>query len=1368
MFCRWFIVCLVILPALSLAQPNKHEYKFTRLDVNQGLSHSQINCFLRDRKGFLWTGTMSGLNRFDGYSFKVFSNSAQDSTSLVDNAINKLFEDPDGRVWVTTYFGVCVYNPYRINFDRNPNRLLRSYGIPEGTISDIVNDHRGSYWFIHQASGLYRYDSAKRESFQVRYTKDDVISSVAVNKATGNVWIIYRSGTFEELDSKSYNVIYTNTDLLRPHTSEFLDYNLRLDNDGDLWIFVANANLGVFHLNTRDRSIKQFNQRSATLRLNSDIVRNLAVAKNGLIWVATDHGGVNLIDKKNWTVQYLLNDPGDDKSLSQNSINALYIDNEDIVWIGTFKKGINYYHHHLTKFRLYHHLFTNPNSLPYDDVNALVEDKDGNLWIGTNGGGLIFFDRKENTFKRYTYDPKNSNSLGNNVIVSLLIDSQEKLWIGTYFGGLDSFDGINFKHYRSNQSDPESISDDNVWSIMEDDDHNLWIGTLVGGLNLYQRDKNKFKRFSNADGIFTGYVPVLMEDDEKNIWVGTGFGISWRKKDENKFTHILASNTPGSLSNNSITALHQDSRGFIWIGTQDGLNAYDKKNKTFRVFRMEEGLPHNSILSILEDEKNNLWVSTPNGISNIIIDLEQSSHQLKLQFKNYDELDGLQGKQFNHRSALRTREGELLFGGPNGFNLFTPDNIVFNENKPPVVLLDLQIFNNSIGVGEKLDGKVILERSITETKDITLKHNENVFSIEFAALSFFHPVKNQYKYKLEGFNKDWLNADGDSRKVTYTNLDPGEYVFRVIASNNDGVWNDDGASLKITVLPPFWKTKLAMVLYLAVILGALMLTRQVILQRERMKVKVEQEREEAHRIHELDMLKLKFFTNVSHEFRTPLTLILTPLEKLLKHSKEPAEKGHLQLIYRNARRLLNLVNQLLDFRKMEVQEIKLNPTTGDIIHFVRDVAYSFSDLSEKKNIRFSFNCNVENLETVFDHNKLERILFNLISNAFKFTPEGGKVWVDITALSENSGRWLQIKVRDTGIGIPEDKKDLIFERFFQNDTPGSMVNQGSGIGLSITKEFVRIHGGTIDVESELEKGSCFIIMLPVREIGNTHKLEASIEEDEEVALNLTSSVNDQPYNSKRKPVLLLVEDNEDFRFYLKDNLRLRYHVIEAQNGKDGWAKATAQIPDLIVSDVMMPEMNGIELCRKIRSDTRTSHIPFILLTARAADEQMKEGFEIGADDYVTKPFSFEILQSRIKNLLARRAAFQKSFANKVEIKTSEVKVSSLDEKLIEKAIKFVEEKISDPDFSVEDLSYELGMSRVHLYKKLISLTGKSPIEFIRTIRLQHAAQLLEKSQLTVAEVAYKVGFNNPKYFAKYFKEQFNILPSLYASNKKMQ
>lgn len=1365
---RIFIVGIVLLFHIQLCgQSNNEQYKFTRLDVNQGLSHNQINCFLRDRKGFLWAGTSSGLNRFDGYNFTVYRNSSQDSTSLVDNSINKLFEDPDGRIWVNTYFGVCVYNPHLNNFDRNSNRMLREYGIPEGIISDIIPDRNGNYWFIHQSSGLYRYDTLKKESVRVRYSENDIVSSMVVD-STNTIWIIYRSGKIEALDGKTFEVTYTSQDLLRPHTSEFLDYNLRLDNDNDLWVYVTNSNFGLFYFNTKTRNVVHINRRAPGLRLNSDIVRNVVVSKNGLIWVGTDHGGVNLIDKKNWTVKHILNDPGDDRSLSQNSINALYIDYEDIVWIGTFKKGINYYHNIITKFKLYRQQLNNPNSLPYDDVNSFAEDDKGNIWIGTNGGGLIYFDRQSNTFKRYVHEPGNLNSLSTNVIVSLLTDHEGKLWIGTYYGGLDSFDGKQFTHHKYNPTDPTSISDDNVWDIMEDHNHNLWIGTLVGGLNLFNRETKKFKRFTVADGIHTGYVPALFEDDEENIWVGTGYGISWKKKNDSTFTHILAANAPGALSNNGVIAVHQDTRGLLWLGTQDGLNVYDKKSKRFKSFRVEDGLPHNSIVSILEDDKHNLWVGTPNGISNILLEPGQDLDQLTPVFRNYDELDGLQGKQFNSRSALKTSKGELLFGGTNGFNLFKPDDLIYNEHKPPVVILDFQIFNNSVKVGEKIDGEIILNKSIGETESVTLKHNENVFSIEFAALSYFHPIKSQYKYKLEGFNKEWLTADGKSRKVTYTNLDPGEYTFRVIASNNDGFWNEEGTSLKINVLPPFWKTKIAFGIYLFVILGALFLTRQVILQRERMKFKIHQEREEAHRIHELDMLKIRFFTNVSHEFRTPLTLILTPLEKMLKTSNDVNDKNHLQLIYRNARRLLNLVNQLLDFRKMEVQEIKLTPTAGDIIHFSRDVAYSFSDLSEKKNISFSFQSAIDKLETVFDHNKLERILFNLISNAFKFTPEGGKVSVDLLTVERDGQQWLQIKVRDTGIGIPPDKKDQIFERFFQNDTPSSMVNQGSGIGLSITKEFVRLHGGTISVDSEPDHETCFTVELPVNEISAASPpLSLQVKEDEYDPSSLVSIDGPQLVKgTRRKPVLLLVEDNEDFRFYLKDNLRMRYQIVEAHNGKEGWSQAISHIPDLIVSDVMMPEMNGIDFCRKVRMDARTSHIPVILLTARSADDQIKQGFESGADDYVTKPFSFEILQVRLKNILERRAVFQKSFEKKVEIKASEIKISSLDEKLIAKAIKYVEEKISDPDFSVEDLSHEVGMSRVHLYKKLISLTGKSPIEFIRTIRLQHAAQLLEKSQLTVAEVAYKVGFNNPKYFAKYFKEQFNILPSLYAASKK--
>ncbi len=517
-------------------------------------------------------------------------------------------------------------------------------------------------------------------------------------------------------------------------------------------------------------------------------------------------------------------------------------------------------------------------------------------------------------------------------------------------------------------------------------------------------------------------------------------------------------------------------------------------------------------------------------------------------------------------------------------------------------------------------------------------------------------------------------------------------------------------------------------------------------------------------MHELDMMKIRFFTNVSHEFRTPLSLILTPLEKMLSQTGESDQRNQLQLIHRNARRLLNLVNQLLDFRKMEVQDIKLNTSEGDIVRFIRDLSYSFSDLSERKNITFSFTTSVQQMETFFDQDKVEKILFNLLSNAFKFTPENGAVGVALNLKEQQGKLFVEIKVKDSGIGIPADKQEKIFERFFQVETPKSMVNQGSGIGLSITREFVKLHGGTIHVDSTPGNGSCFTVLLPAKEITHREILfdGQGQQEEEVVPVSVATTLE-----VDRKPLLLLVEDNEDFRFYLKDNLRAHYAILEAANGKQAFQKALASLPDLIVTDVMMPEMNGIELCRKIKSDPHTSHIPVILLTARTADEQKVEGFETGASDYITKPFNFEILQARIKNVIAQREAFQKVIQKHLEIKVSDIPVTSLDEKLIQKAIQTVEEHISDPEFSVEELSHEMGMSRVHLYKKLLALTGKSPIEFIRCIRLQRAAQLLEKSQLTVSEIAYQVGFNNPKYFTKYFKDQFKTLPSNYALEKKL-
>ncbi|HPM31593.1 MAG TPA: two-component regulator propeller domain-containing protein [Chryseolinea sp.] len=1370
---------IVISFALGQAYAQNVQYKFLKLDVNKGLSHNQPNCFLKDRKGFIWIGTNSGLNRFDGYGVKVFMNDPRDTSSISISHTSSLAEGPDGRIWAGSSASnggnfTNVYNPETESFTRNTRNILKQYGIPDGSISNIIKDSKGLFWFIHSSQGVFRYNPQEKKSISVPYVSADSTSMASnqiasfVEDRDGNFWMILKNGSIKKIDGKTLLVTYRNNYLKDWFNNELLEYKITTDRDGDIWVCPTTTNDGIFYFDLTNHVTHHIHEKSEGWRLNKNIVRNIVEDNQGMIWVGTDHGGINVIDKKKKSVTYILTNAEDNRSLSQNSITSLYKDYEGIIWVGTYKKGACYYHENIVRFPLFRHedkLST--VGLHFDDMNRFAEDDKGNLWLGTNGGGLVYFDRQNNTYKQYHHNPADPNSLSNDVIVSMCIDSDKVLWVGTYYGGLNSFDGKKFTRYKHNPNDSTSIADDNIWELFEDKEGKLWIGTLYNGVDVLDRKTKKIKHypFGRANSVHSNYISEIKEDAKGNMWIGTGWGFDVFDKKTEQFTHYLnQNNDPHGLSSNSILCFLHDSRGRIWIGTFEGLNLFDPQKNTYTTFYEKDGLPHNTILTLLEDNNGNLWMSTPNGISNLVISRKETDGGFTFQFKNYDESDGLQGRQFNENAALKTRSGELIFGGASGFNIFRPEKIVANKSIPQTVLSDFQLFNKSVGIGEIIGGRTILSKSITETKEIILPPVANVISIEFASLNFFRPDKSSYVYMLEGFNKYWTAADGKSRKITYTNLDPGSYTFRVKSSNSDGVWSDNEVVLKIVILPPFWKTRTAFILYILLILGALLLSRKILVTRERLKYKIAHERQEAQRMHELDVMKMRFFTNVSHEFRTPLTLILTPLEKMLKADSEPPQPGQLQLIHRNAKRLLNLVNQLLDFRKLEVQEIKLNLSEGDIIAFIRETVYSFSDLSEKKNIQLDYTSSVATLETTFDQDKVEKIMFNLLSNAFKFTPEYGAVSVSINEVGTTNERALEIQVKDTGIGIPLNKQEKIFERFFQNDLPSSVINQGSGIGLSITKEFVRLQEGTIEVKSEVGHGSCFTVVLPIKHVLN---VESRLVDESPLSVDvLPNDIHSDNADLAKIPTLLLVEDNEDFRFYLKDNLRFQYHIIEAKDGVEGWSKALAALPDLIVSDIMMPRMNGLELCKKVKSDTRVSHVPVILLTARTAEEQKLEGFESGADDYVTKPFNFEILQSRIKNLIHKRELFQKDFRRQIEIKGSDVVITSMDEKLIQKAIQYVEEKIGDADFSVEDLSHELAMSRVHLYKKLLALTGKSPLEFIRSLRLQRAAQLLSGSQLTVAEVAYQVGFNNPKYFAKYFKEEFGMLPSAYSAQQK--
>jgi len=1400
-----------------------NDYQFSHLDCAQGLSNNHVTCLYKDNRGFMWFGTVSGLNRYDGYQFRVFKHDSKDPHSIGDNYIDQIFDGPEGKIWVALRAGgFNIYDIANDWFDQDYTAWLRRLSLPEYMLLNIIPSRSG-YWFVYRDNGLYHYGTdgqihAVRPDSVRPGSLDPSLVSDAREDGEGNCWVIHRNGLLEKIDGIRHEVVYRTTLLEKSFVDALVTCNLFIDSQNDLWISAQGGFKGVFYFHPATGALRHLSQEEPGAgKLSSDLVYSAIQDSKGQIWLATDHGGVDIVDKKDWSVTALAHNEDDRKSVAENSVTCIYRDSMGATWLGTFKSGISYYHQNGLQFPIYRHQPSLPGSLSYNDVNQFVEDTASRIWIGSNGGGLICFDRRHNTFHQYLHDPSNLNSLSNNIIVSLLFDKDGKLWIGTYFGGLDCFDGKKFTHYRHDEHLPGSLADDRVMCLYEDSEKNLWIGTLASGFDRLDRKRNCFVHYNNAkpNSILNNYISSIKEDAHNNLWVATGFGIDVMVRNSGRFIHF--STDSNQLSSNNVTLLFRDSHQRMWAATREGLNLFLPEKKRFQSFTTDDGLADNTIRGIEEDSLHELWVSTTNGLSRIQISspgdhagsITTPNEDVHIRCRNYHEQDGLQGREFNERAGMVTRDGSLMFGGPNGFNLFHPENIVNTGAAPPMVLTDLEIFNKSVHVGEQLDGHVVLNKPLSETGEIVLHHNEDVFSIEFASLGFVDNARNKYAYTLEGFNKGWLMADGKTRKATYTNLDAGEYTFRVRATDQDGEWYKRVASLKIVILPPFWKSPLAYGVYVLLLAGILLVGRRMIIQKARIRFALEQERRETRRMHEMDMMKIRFFTNMSHELRTPLSLILAPVDKLLSSTSSSDPRKQYEVIRRNARRLLHLVNQLLDFRKMEVNELRLHPRQGDVLKFIKEISFSFIDLAERKNISFSYHDPGHSLLTLFDHDKIERILFNLLSNAFKFTPENGAVSVSVEAEYQAEIVMLSVKVTDTGIGIAPDKQEKIFERFFQNDIPDTILNQGSGIGLAITQEFVRMHNGSLSVQSQLNKGSCFIVSLPfiplpaevLAEVLSTSALTASaaIWSPGEGALPAafrpaaeipqvpaavpdpsglqaagTASVGAAPDPGKttpagdgvKKSTILIVEDNEDFRFYLKDNLRSHYSIIEATDGKEGWRKALAEHPDLIVSDISMPMMNGIDLCKKILADERTHQIPVILLTAMTGEGAELKGLQTGAIDYIIKPFNFELLLSKIRNVLAHSDTVRKTYQRQVQATPAAVQIESADEAFVKNVLEVIEKNMGNPEFSVGELSVKFHASRSTFYKRLLLLTGKTPIEFIRHIRLKRAAELLEKSQLTVSEIAYSVGFNNPKNFSQYFKMEFDRIPSAYRSEKK--
>ncbi|MET0634793.1 MAG: two-component regulator propeller domain-containing protein [Chitinophagaceae bacterium] len=1376
---RFLLFLLVFSPGIQLAaQLHSPKLKFKRISIEQGLSNSTVETIFQDNRGFIWIGTRDGLNRYDGKQMKVFRYDAGDSGSISDNYIKIIYEDFNHVLWIGTINGLNRFDPATNTFIRYKQDPKKPGNLSHNFITHIFEDKQKRFWVATWGGGL---NLMNKDGKTFRHFRHNVLNPRSVSSdqvsylyedSRGILWVATGDG-LNQLNPDLF--LFRSMNNLAGFASSAASRNIRMIREnrvGQLLLATEENGLEIF--DPVDSSIKTYRHLEKTpSSLASNQVRSVLVDRNWNIWVGAVNGGLDLLDESGHGFYHYQNEPENLSSLSQRTVSAIFEDRQGNLWVGTHRGGINLFMPDIEKFALFQQEMT-ANSLSYNDVKTFCEDRSGKIWIGTDGGGLNLFDRKTQKFQSYKFNPFDPRSISSNEILDITEDSRGNLWIATWGGGLSLFNSAakNFTRFLNQPGDPQTISSNYVQQVFEDSRGTLWIATYYGGLSKFDINTRKFTRvLSDETGktkLSGNNIIALNEDRAGNIWIGTDDGgLNCLKKSTGEFVHYF--NNAEKLPD--LRVIFVDSKGRVWVG-QAGLFRFNPATNNFDDAAGNSGLAREFIKGMAEDEQGNLWISTSNGLTRL--NPEDGS------FKKYNTADGLQGLEFEANAYMKTKDGEIFFGGVNGFNAFYPENIRQNTYLPPVYITSFQLFNKEVQPGTAS----ALTTDISLTSGLRLNHRQSTFSFDFAALNYTALENNQYAFKLEGWDDNWQYS-GSVSKASYTNIPPGEYIFRVKASNNDGVWNEEGPSLNIEITPPFYATLWFRILIIAGTIGAILAYFHFKRKYDIRKLR-EEKKEEIHQ------LQLQFFTNISHEFRTPLSLIIGPLEKLQKEDSSGTHANYYQVMLRNANRLMNLITELMDFRKVETGALRLNVMPGNLGIFINEVAGEFSELAKEKKMRFNISISDHFANVWFDRQVLEKIMINLISNSFKYTGDNGIISV---ALVENlqdhkpsfvnslqvkndytGKKYVYIIVEDNGIGISGESIGRLFERYYKITDR----HLGSGIGLAFVKSLAKLHKAGITVYSEKNKGTEIILAIPVSEDDYTtdekwvRKKQAEVniesiqlkEPGTETAelLPVPAGITTDPESTN--PHILIVDDNEELLNFLEESLGKGYTISKAIDGLAGLQSAREEMPDIIISDVMMPGMDGIDFCRAVKEDPEINHIPFIMLTAKDAIGSRLKGTLSGADHYFSKPVSMELLLLTVRNILQQRTKLKARYVNDHYADTRDQVHNSKDKEFMDQLITEIEQHLSNPELDVDYICARIGMSKTKLYQKIKKISGQSIGEFIRTIRFKKAVQLMTEEDMPLTEVMYSVGIQTQSYFTKAFKSEFGKTPTQFLKDLK--